>query len=136
MANSSKITDNSRSGRLSLSLRAWSRRHSYSLFSSLGTLYRNWLGTFLTVMVLGIALALPLGLYVTVRNIGTLDTLSSELGAVSVFLQTGTAEPAAQAFQQRWAGRSMPWMKIHCLMSWSWPWPMDFPLQAAQKSVP
>jgi len=100
MANSSKITETSRE-RLSLAMRAWSRRHSYSLFSSLGSLYRNRLGTLLTVMVLGIALALPLGLFVSIKNIAAMDTLSSELGAVSVFLDSGTSREATQALQHR-----------------------------------
>jgi len=100
MANSSKNHESSRE-RLSLGMRAWSRRHSYSLFSSLGALYRNRLGTLLTVMVLGIALALPLGLFVSIKNIAAMDTLSSELGAVSVFLETGSSQGATQALQQR-----------------------------------
>ena len=100
MANSSK-NSNGRSERMSRGMRAWSRRHSYSLFSSLGTLYRNPLGTLLTVMVLGIALALPLGLFVSVKNIAAMDSLSAELGAVSVFLEPGASGAVAQATQQR-----------------------------------
>ena len=47
--------------------RAWGRRQLYSFFSSLGTLLSHRLGTLMTVLVLGIAMALPLGLYVAQR---------------------------------------------------------------------
>ena len=76
-----------RDNRLIQGLRAWARRHSYSLFSSLGTLLRNRIGTLLTTVVLGIALSLPLGLYLTVTNLAQLDPLVKNLGSVSVFLE-------------------------------------------------
>ena len=49
--------------------RAWLRRHSYSFFSSLGVLLHHRIGTLMTVMVLGIAMFFPLGLYVTLTNL-------------------------------------------------------------------
>jgi len=72
--------------------RAWARRHSYSLFSSLGTLLRNRIGTLLTTVVLGIALSLPLGLYLTVINLSQLDPLVKNLGSLSVFLERGVEQ--------------------------------------------
>ena len=69
--------------------RAWGRRQLYSLFSSLGTLMSHRVGTLMTVLVLGIAMALPLGLYVTVKNLRALDLQQEQWGTITVFLQSG-----------------------------------------------
>jgi cell division transport system permease protein len=61
----------------------------YSLFSSLGTLLGHRLGTLMTVTVIGVAIAMPLGLYVAVANLDGLEIRRSELGSVSVFLEMG-----------------------------------------------
>jgi cell division transport system permease protein len=77
--------------------RAWGRRQLFSLFSSLGTLMSHRVGTLMTVMVLGIAMALPLGLYVTVKNLRALDLQQEQWGNLTVFLQTDVGEQQALA---------------------------------------
>jgi cell division transport system permease protein len=77
--------------------RAWGRRHLYSFFSSLGTLLSHRLGTLMTVLVLGIAMALPLGLYITVNNLRALDLQQEEWGAITVFLRSEASEEQAVA---------------------------------------
>ena len=77
------------------SSRAWGRRQLYSFFSSLGTLLQHRIGTLMTVLVLGIAMALPLGLYVTVKNLRALDLQQDEWGTITVFLQGDTTEEQA-----------------------------------------
>jgi len=77
--------------------RAWGRRQLYSFFSSLGTLLGHRLGTFMTVLVLGIAMALPLGLYVTVGNLRALDLQQEEWGTITVFLRSDAGEKQAFA---------------------------------------
>jgi len=72
--------------------RAWLRRHSYSFFSSLGVLLQHKAGTTMTVLVLGIAMFLPLGLYVTLANLEGLDLHQDEWSAVTAFFVTGTKE--------------------------------------------
>ncbi len=72
--------------------RAWSRRHSYSFFSSLGVLFQHRVGTLMTVLVLGIAMFLPLGLYITLVNLEGMDLRQDEWSAVTVFFKTGTTE--------------------------------------------
>lgn len=72
--------------------RAWGRRHSYSFFSSLGALLKHRLGTLMTVLVLGIAILLPLGLYVTLKNLDRLDLRREEWGAVTVFIEAEAAK--------------------------------------------
>ena len=78
-------------------LRSWARRQLYSLFSSLGTLLGHRLGTIMTVMVLGIAMALPLGLYLTLENMKGIDFHTEEWGSISVFMEAGTQEEGAKA---------------------------------------
>jgi cell division transport system permease protein len=73
-------------------IRAWGRRQLYSFFSSLGTLLSHRVGTLMTVLVLGIAMALPLGLYVTVTNLRGLDLQQDEWGAITVFLSSNTTQ--------------------------------------------
>lgn len=92
-----------REGHLVRQIRAWGRRHVYSFMSSLGTLYRNRLGTLLTVVVLGIALVLPLGLYVTLKNLSRVEPVSRDLGTISVFLTPEQDQAAARQLRQEWA---------------------------------
>lgn len=67
-------------------LRGWLHRHSYSFFSSLGALLGNRVGTLMTVLVLGIAMLLPLGLHLTLVNLDQLDLEEEQWGALTVFL--------------------------------------------------
>jgi len=76
-------------------LRAWARRQFYSLFSSLGTLLGHRLGTAMTAFVLGIAMVLPLGLYMAVNNLRSLDLQQDEWGAITVFLHSRVSEREA-----------------------------------------
>lgn len=82
-------------------LRSWGRRQLYSFFSSLGTLLSHRLGTLMTVLVLGIAMALPLGLYVTVKNLHALDLQQQDWGTITVFLEAGAGEADAMSLVER-----------------------------------
>ena len=70
-------------------LRAWSRRQLYSFFSSLGTLLGHRLATTMTVVVLGIAMVLPLGLYLSVKNLRGPALPPDAWGACTGFLHIG-----------------------------------------------
>ena len=72
--------------------RAWLRRHSYSFFSSLGVLFKHRIGTLMTVLVLGIAMFLPLGLYITLTNLEGMNLRQDEWSAVTVFFKSGTTQ--------------------------------------------
>ena len=78
-------------------VRSWGRRQLYSFFSSLGTLSSHRLGTLMTTLVLGIAMLLPLGLFVTLDNLRTLDLRSENWGAVTVFMQHGVQQQSVEA---------------------------------------
>lgn len=77
-----------------MKLRAWGRRQLYSLFSSLGALVGHPLGTIMTVLVLGISMALPLGLFVAVKNLHGLDLHRESWGTISIFMEMGVEESA------------------------------------------
>jgi cell division transport system permease protein len=77
--------------------RSVARRHSYSFFSSLGALMENRLGTLMTVLVLGIAMVLPLGLHLTLVNLDRLELQEEQWSALSVFLVDATSGEQAQA---------------------------------------
>ncbi len=77
-------------------LRSWARRHSFSFFSSLGSLWMHRVGTLMTVLVLGIAILLPLGLFVTLSNLDRFELEQEDWGAVTVFLAHGAGEPERQ----------------------------------------
>ncbi|MEJ8567499.1 permease-like cell division protein FtsX [Elongatibacter sediminis] len=84
-----------------LRFRAWLRRQLYSFFSSLGTLLSHRVGTLMTVVVLGIAMALPLGLYVALTNLNAVDLKQDSWGTITVFLQSGTSAADARELTAR-----------------------------------
>lgn len=77
--------------------RAWGRRQLYSFFSSLGTLLGHRLGTLMTVMVLGIAMLLPLGLHVSLENLRALDFRQDRWDTITVFLTPEAGEAQAHS---------------------------------------
>lgn len=85
--------------------RSWGRRQLYSLFSSIGTLFSHKLATLMTVLVLGIAMALPLGLFVAVDNLGAVDFRQSEWGSITVFLTPEAGDEGARALADAVAAR-------------------------------
>ena len=67
-------------------LRAWLRRHAYSLLSSLGALVRQPVASAMTVIVLAIALSLPAGLHSALSNLRAVSQDWQRLDSLSVFL--------------------------------------------------
>lgn len=76
-------------------IRAWARRHAYSLLSSLGALVRHPLATLMTVVVLAITLSLPTGLYLTLDNAERISAGWERLDTLSVFLDVDMEEREA-----------------------------------------
>ncbi|WP_456417234.1 permease-like cell division protein FtsX [Thiolapillus sp.] len=74
----------------------WLARHGQALFSSLGRLWRRPLGSFMTLLVLGIAIALPLGLHLLVNNLQQLAAQWDSGASISVFLKESAGEKAAK----------------------------------------
>lgn len=76
---------------------AWLDHHAYSLVASLGRLLRKPWATLLTIGVMAIALALPLGLWVVLGNVARLGGEVQASRDVAVFLKPAVAPAAAAA---------------------------------------
>lgn len=73
--------------RRALSPRTWLRRHAQVSLESLGRMSRNRVASLMTAAVIGIALALPAGLYVLLDNLQRLSSSWDGQAGLSVFLQ-------------------------------------------------
>ncbi len=80
----------------SADLRAWIRRHGYSLMSSVGDLVRAPVASAMTISVLAIALSLPLGLHTALTNLEHLSRGLERLDSISVFLRLEADETQAR----------------------------------------
>jgi len=84
------------------------RRHAQVALDSLGRLYRNLLASLMTAAVIGIALALPSGLYLLLDNLGRLSDTWDGQATLSVFLQEKVTSDAARKL----AGRLADWDEV------------------------
>ena len=71
-------------------------RHAQALLGSLGRLARQPLATLLTVLVIGIALALPAALYLAVANMRTVTRGLDDTVQLSVYFRMSTTEALAK----------------------------------------
>ncbi len=75
----------------------WLARHAQNLLGALGAVSRNPLGTFLTVSVIGIALALPAALNVLVQTGKSAAGNWTDVRDFSIYLQPATPLARAEA---------------------------------------
>jgi cell division transport system permease protein len=75
----------------------WFDHHVYSLVASLGRLFRKPWATALTVGVMAVALALPLGLWATLQNVQRFAGSMQQSRQVSVFLKPTVAVDRAKS---------------------------------------
>lgn len=68
-------------------LGTWADHHGYSFVSSLGRVFRRPWATALTIGVMAVALALPLGLWLVLDNVSRLSGSVQESREIGVFLQ-------------------------------------------------
>lgn len=73
---------------------AWVLNHARAFFFSLGKLYRTPLASAMTVAVIGIALALPAGLYVVLSNLEQLAGGWDRGVQITLYLKSGTTDQA------------------------------------------
>lgn len=85
--------------------RNWLALHHQEARSSLARLRGRPLPTLMTVLMIGIALALPGTLYVLTRNLSLLGAGWEHTAAISVFLKTEVNAEQAQVLARRLAGR-------------------------------
>lgn len=82
------------------SLGNWAARHGHAMVSSLGHLARNGMASLLAVGVMGLALALPLGLNMLVANVRSATGDFSGVLGMTVYLKLPSSEQAAQQVAQ------------------------------------
>ena len=79
----------------------WATRHAQVLLSTLGRLTRSPVSTLMTAAVIGIAVALPAGLHLLVKNLQTLSGAWEGSASISLFLHTEVSAEAARALEER-----------------------------------
>lgn len=79
--------------------------HARCLVESLGRLHRRWLASTLTTLVIGIALALPAGLYVLVKNLDGLAASWHQAVQISVYLKPDVSAGDGAALAKKLAQR-------------------------------
>lgn len=79
------------------SLGSWLTLHGYTLFASLGRLWRSGMSTWMTVGVIGIAMALPAAFHITLINVKNITSGWQSYGDISVFLERDLTEDAIVA---------------------------------------
>lgn len=93
-------------GGLGKRLRAWREQHAYSLVSSLGRFFQRPFSTLLTVGVMAVAMALPLGLALALTNVERLSGSVRESREIGVFLKTDVDARAAEQLAEQLRERS------------------------------
>ena len=83
----------------------WFDHHLYSFVASLGRIARRPWATALTVGVMAVALALPLGLWLVLGNVERFAGNVQQARAISVFLKPAIDGAQAQALAQTLRGR-------------------------------
>lgn len=81
---------------------SYCRAHRYAILQSFNTLRRTPLASFLTTLVIGIAIALPCALYLLLQNAESLSDSWSQGKEISVYLKTTTSYSQAQQLAAKW----------------------------------
>jgi cell division transport system permease protein len=79
-------------------------RHLQVFIASLGQLARHPVATLLTAAVIGISLALPMGLHVLVNNARSVSSGWENAAQISLFLKKSTSDAQAKRLQQHLQG--------------------------------
>ena len=82
-------------------LRSYFGHHLRVSLASLGRLYQQPIATLMTAAVIAIALALPVGLYIGLANIGQVSSGWDGSTQISLFLHTHVKQKEAQKLKQR-----------------------------------
>lgn len=82
-------------------LRAWLVQHAQAFIFSLGQLFRNPIGSLLTIAVIGISLALPAGFYLLLVNAQQVTSGWGGSAQITLFLKLGLDDDQAAAVADR-----------------------------------
>src|SRR5690606_26637545 len=86
-------------------LGTWVDHHLYSFVAGLGRVLRRPWATVLTVGVMAVALALPLGLWLVLGNVARFSGQVQQAREISVFLKPAVDGGRAQALADELRGR-------------------------------
>lgn len=90
---------------LRVSPRTWVSRHLQTLVGSLGRLYQQPFATFMTIAVIGIALAMPAGLHLLVVNGTNLGGRWDSAVDIAVYLNNGASLADTNTLADTWRQR-------------------------------
>jgi cell division transport system permease protein len=76
-------------------LKAWLNQHRNSIQFSTQRLWLNPVSTWMTLAVIALALALPTGLHILLKNLSTIATDQREIPTISLFLKPSVSEQQA-----------------------------------------
>jgi cell division transport system permease protein len=93
-------------GRLQRWLTAYGTRHAQAALLSLGQISRAPFSTLLICLVMGIALALPTGLFILLKNTGALNQQWDSRSPVTLYLKMSTTDADAQTLVKQIAART------------------------------
>lgn len=79
-----------------ISLKNYFTRHLQVMLYSLGRLWRQPVASIMTILVIGIALALPAGLYVLLKNVEQVSGQWDDASQISLFLSSATRDSRGQ----------------------------------------
>lgn len=79
----------------------WMMRHGQAFFASLGRFFHYPLANIMTIAVIGIALALPTGLYVLLQNVKQISHGFDNSAQISMFLKMNVSSDQAQLLLQK-----------------------------------
>ena len=87
--------------RFSFSVKIYLLRHLQVLLFSLGRLWRQPFSSLMTTAVIGIALALPAGLFVLLQNVNHVSAEWDDASQISLFLEQDLSEKQIQQLQNK-----------------------------------
>ena len=82
-------------------LKVYLLRHLQVMLFSLGQLWRQLLTSTMTILVVGIALALPAGLYILLQNIKQVSNQWNYVNQISLFMEYNFSDQQAKKFTNR-----------------------------------
>lgn len=86
---------------INLNLHNYFLRHMQVMLYSLGQLWRTPAATVMTILVIGIALAMPAGLYVLLKNVEAVSSQWDDASQISLFLQHATPDSRGQQLAEQ-----------------------------------
>lgn len=84
-------------------LASWGISHVRCLLESLGRMHRRWVASLLSILVIGIALALPAGLYILVKNLDSLASSWHQSVQISLYLKQDISASEGQKLSDKLA---------------------------------